>query len=430
MLPRRGRRWRFALWAAAALAALGVAGLVIVVDQLGRSSQEWSEADRTALRGLWIGSLGPLPADPSNRVADDPRAAALGRLIFFDPRFSADGSVSCATCHQPEKGFQDGLPLGVGLGVTARRTMPLAGASYSPWFFWDGRADSQWAQALGPLEQPLEQGGARVDLATLIGRHFRPEYEELFGPFPDLSDSERFPPGAGPFAGSEGHAAWDAMRPEDRETATRVLVNIGKAIAAYERLLVPGPSRFDAYVAALLAGDDEALPSLLTDDEVAGLRLFIGKGECTNCHNGPLLTNAAFHNVGAPAVDGDPGLGRATGVMLLLQSEFTCLGPYSDALPEECGELRFLVSGDERQVGAFKTPSLRNVAERAPYLHAGQLATLAAVLERYNDPPAATTGHSELHPLHLTVTELRQLEAFLRALSGPLATPAEWLEPP
>src|SRR5690606_15553813 len=105
---------------------------------------------------LSIKSLPPLPPDPSNRYGDDPRAAALGHQLFFDTRLSANGKVSCATCHDPGRDFQDGLPLAVGVGTNTRRTMPIAGTAYSPWMFWDGRKDSQWSQALGPLESPVE----------------------------------------------------------------------------------------------------------------------------------------------------------------------------------------------------------------------------------------------------------------------------------
>ncbi|HXF62453.1 MAG TPA: cytochrome-c peroxidase [Caldilineaceae bacterium] len=99
----------------------------------------WSEEEIATLRSLWLGSLPPLSPDPSNRYGDDPRAAALGQQLFFDTRLSSNGQVSCATCHVPALGFQDGKPLGEGVGQTSRRTMPLAGVAYSPWLFWDGR---------------------------------------------------------------------------------------------------------------------------------------------------------------------------------------------------------------------------------------------------------------------------------------------------
>jgi cytochrome c peroxidase len=376
---------------------------------------DWTPDEIATLRGLWLGSLPALPPDPSNRVADDPRAAAFGQQLFFDTRLSVNGTVACATCHQPARDFQDGRPLGQGVGTTTRRTMPLAGTAYSPWLFWDGRKDSQWAQALGPLESPAEHGGTRTQYAHIIAAHYRTDYEALFGPLPDLSDSARFPARAGPVTDPEARQAWEQMDPADREAITRIYANLGKAIAAYERTITPGRSRFDQYVNALLAGDTAGMRAALSPQEVAGLRLFIGKAQCINCHNGPLFTNNDFHNTGVPAAPGLPqDSGRAQGVRDALADEFNCLSRYSDAAPEECGELRFArvdTHGLERQ---FKVPSLRNVAERAPYMHAGQLASLADVLEHYNRAPGE---HSELTPLGLSRQELGQLEAFLRTLS-------------
>ena len=140
----------------------------------------WSTDQITALKGLWLGSLKPLPSDPSNAVADDPKAATLGHQLFFDSRFSANGAVSCASCHVPAKNFNDGLPLAHGVGTTARKTMTVAGTAYSPWLFWDGRKDSQWAQALGPMESPVEHGGTRTQYAHLIDEFYRTEYEAVF----------------------------------------------------------------------------------------------------------------------------------------------------------------------------------------------------------------------------------------------------------
>jgi cytochrome c peroxidase len=105
-----------------------------------------------------LAALEPLPSDPTNRVADDPRAAAPGERLLFDTRLSSNGLVACGPCHRPEHGFQDGMALAVGVGTTARRTMPIAGAARSPILFWDGRRDPLWAQALGPLESAVEHG--------------------------------------------------------------------------------------------------------------------------------------------------------------------------------------------------------------------------------------------------------------------------------
>jgi cytochrome c peroxidase len=404
---------------------LGIAALLLW------PRSEWNQDEITTLRGLWIGSLPALPPDPSNKVADDERAVALGQQLFFDTRLSVNGKVACASCHLPEQQFQDATPLGHGVGTTARRTMPIAGTAYSPWLFWDGRKDSQWAQALGPLESPVEHGGSRSQYAHLINEAYRNEYQALFGPLPELSDAARFPAAAGPVADATARAAWERMAPADRDTITRIYANIGKAIAAYERKIMPGPSRFDQYVDALLKGDTDGMHAALTENEVAGLRLFVGKGQCINCHNGPLFTNNDFHNTGVPAAPGLPeDTGRAKGVQQVLADEFNCLSTYSDAAPEDCGELRFARADDHALERQFKPPSLRDVAERAPYMHAGQFTSLHEVLEHYNRAPAAPAGHSELKPLGLSEQELAQLEAFLRSLSGPLDTPPQLLAPP
>jgi cytochrome c peroxidase len=138
---------------------------------------------------------------------------------------------------------------------------------------------------------------------------------------------------------------------------------------------------------------------------VAGLHLFIGKASCVNCHNGALLTDDHFHNTGVPSpkVSLPADSGRMTGVRQALAGEFNCTSRYSDAKPEDCQELRFAVTEGQELDRAYKTPSLRNVADRAPYMHAGQYASLAEVIAHYSNAPAAPFGHSELKPLGLSV---------------------------
>jgi cytochrome c peroxidase len=407
--------------------AIGVGTIVSVLwPEAG-----WSTETISALRGLWLGSLEPLNPDPSNAVADDPRATTLGHKLFFDSRFSSNGAVSCASCHVPGKNFNDGLPLAKGVGTTNRKTMTVVGTAYSPWLFWDGRKDSLWAQALGPLENPVEHGGTRAQYAQLIANYYRTEYEALFGPLPDLSDRTRFPVVAAPIDDPAAREAWEQMRPEDREAVTRIYVNMGKAIAAYERKLMPGPSRFDRYVEALLKDDVEAMQQALTPDEVAGARLFIGKAQCINCHNTPMFTDNSFHNTGVPAASDLPeDTGRAQGAPQVLQDEFNCLSQWSDAQLEECAELRFLVSSGDGLNGAFRPTTLRNIAEMAPYMHAGQFKSLREVLEHYNRAAPGPVGHTELKPLKLSEREMGQLEAFLRSLSGGISAPGDLLGPP
>ncbi|GJQ36901.1 MAG: methylamine utilization protein [Anaerolineaceae bacterium] len=385
----------------------------------------WSEDELSTLRGLWINSLPPLPADPSNQYANNPEAAAFGQELFFDTRFSSNGEVACATCHLPDQQFQDGTPLAHGVGTTTRRTMTIIGTAYSPWLFWDGRKDSQWAQALGPMESPVEHGGNRTLYAHLIAEHYADEYTALFGPLPDLST---LPLNAGPVADPEAAANWEAMSSQDKEAVTRIYVNMGKAIAAYERLLVPGESRFDQYVEAVMDNDYQSANQILASDEIAGLKLFIGEANCTNCHNGPLFTNNDFHNTGIPSAPGLPeDNGRAKGAQQVQADEFNCLSSYSDAQPEQCSELNFLVIDEHQQERQFKPPSLRNVSNRGPFMHAGQFATLVEVLNHYNTAPAAPAGHSELEPLNLTQKQIEQIIAFLKTLNSPINADPKWL---
>jgi cytochrome c peroxidase len=224
---------------------------------------------------------------------------------------------------------------------------------------------------------------------------------------------------------SAWRAAWTRISAVRQEDISRVYANIGKAIAAFERRIEPGVSRFDRYVGAELSGRPHTGESGFSRDEEAGLRLFVGKGSCVNCHNGALLTDNSFHNTGVPlpATALPPDSGRTAGVRQVLAGEFNCTSRYSDAKPEDCAELRFAVAEGAELVRAYKTPSLRNVAERAPYMHAGQLATLGEIVAHYSTAPAAPFGHSELRPLRLSTRERRQLEAFLRTLSGPLTVP-------
>jgi cytochrome c peroxidase len=412
------------------LTCLGIAAIVFVASALVAAgcaqrldakgsdpTDRWSEEELAVMASLQITQLAPPPADPSNRFEKLPATADLGKRLFFDRRFSRNQAVSCATCHDPGNQFQDGRPLAQGVGMTARRTMPVPGVGYSPWLFWDGRKDSLWAQALGPLEDPREHGGNRLHYAHLVQAHYRSEYEAIFGAMPDLAG---LPEEAGPMGSASEKAAWEAMDEDARQSVSRVFANMGKAIAAYQKTLNYGPSRVDRYVDGVLNGDQEAL-RVLSPQEKNGLRIFIGKGQCVTCHNGPLLTDQHFHNTGVPPRDPvSADRGRAAAVAKVQQDEFNCVGRYSDAKPELCEELRFMVTDDARLEGAFKTPGLRNVALRPPYMYAGQIASLADVVRHYMLAPQAAVGHNERKPLRLSEPELQDLVDFLGSLSGPI----------
>ncbi|BCZ81774.1 hypothetical protein PTKU64_54490 [Paraburkholderia terrae] len=305
--------------------------------------------------------------------------------------------------------------------------MPVAASAFSPFLFWDGRKDSQWAQALGPLEDGAEHGGNRVRYAQVVRTAYLHEYESLFGVMPDLHG---LPTDASPLGTPDEQRAWSRMTADQRDAVNRIFANLGKAIAAYERTVTYGESRFDQYVGAVRNGD-RAGEQVLSSQEVKGLHLFIGKGQCATCHNGPLLTDQAFHNTGiAPRDMAHLDHGRAPAAARVQADEFNCLGRYSDAAPQACQELSFMATDDPSMEGAFKTPSLRNVALRPPYMHAGQIATLDGVVAHYVRAPTAVAGQSELSqrgtshsgrmPIQMTDEEMQDVVAFLRALSGPI----------
>ena len=388
-------------------------------------ADSWSATEIGVLASLRLSQLPPAPPDPSNAVEGSPIAIEFGRQLFTDTRFSKNQAVSCESCHDAKRQFQDDLQVGRGVGIGSRRTMPIVGSGYGPWLFWDGRKDSLWAQALGPLEDAAEHGGNRALYAHLIQTHYRTAYEGIFGKMPDLT---RTPKDASPAGSPAEQAAWTNMGVNEQRDVSRVFSNMGKAIAVYEKTLSHSDSRFDSYVAKVVSGDYRG-HQLLSQQEVDGLRVFIGKGQCVTCHSGPLFTDQSFHNTGVPPRDpANLDYGRAGAVGKLQKDEFNCLGQFSDAKPAQCQELRFMVTGDRAMEGAFKTPSLRNVAVRPPYMHAGQFSSIEEVIAHYmKAPPAAVghtelahggTGHTERRPIRLSEQEVKDLALFLGSLSG------------
>ena len=436
---------------------LGISMAVAAGDAI-----DWSREELATINSLRLKNLPQLPESLGNPVADSEDAARLGQRFFFDESMSANGEVACATCHQPSMNFTDGLPRSQAIGESARKSTTLVGAAWSPWLYWDGRRDSLWAQALSPLEDASEHGGTRTLYAHKIREdaQLRRQYEAVFSPLPDLSDTARFPLSASPRGTTAEIDSWQAMAAADQKLVNHVFANIGRAIEAYERRLIPGVTAFDRYADALLEGDrlgddkrnDPALKNdasnddasdddtsndnagsadtFLTADQEAGLQLFIGKAQCIHCHNGPLFTNYEFHNTGLiPENQLPTDRGRIDGVLQLLDDPFNCLGDEAGVEKESCAELRFVKTQGIELVAAFKTPTLRNIVSVPPYMHTGEFDDLAAVLSHYN-VARPTLISDELEPLNLNATELEQLESFLHALSAPLDTPADWLRPP
>ncbi len=392
---------------------LAIAGAMAAPLASLRAEEGFSAAEREEIRQLSLASLTPLPPDSTNRFADLPAAAAFGATLFFEQRLSRDGNVACATCHRIERGFQDDLPLAMGLSQGNRRTMPLAGVGWNRWFFWDGRRDSLWAQALVPMEDPREQGLTRTAIVRIVAERFGDRYRHIFGPLPDLS---LLPRDAGPLGNATEQAAWQSMARADRMAVDEVFANIGKALAAFERTIVPEETRFDRFAGSLEEGISRP-DAQFTDQEAQGLKLFIGKAACTTCHSGALFSDGEFHNNGVPPADRlPPDVGRAQAIDQVRSDTFNCLGPHRDGPASACERGPPLPATGEGLEGAFKTPSLRKVASRPPYMHAGQLSTLEAVVEHYSAAPAAAIGTSAIQPLDLTTEEKAALVAFLRAL--------------
>jgi cytochrome c peroxidase len=375
---------------------------------------------------------GPWPTSDGNEFADDLQAARLGRALFFDTGLSANGEIACASCHVPAQYFSDGRRRAIGLSTLRRNTPSVIGAGAVPFLYWDGRKDSLWSQALSPLEAADEHGLTRMGVARRIWAHHRAAYERVFGPLPDLEDPHRYPEAARPIPEQPTHPhhrAWFAMDADDRRTVERIFVHTGKALEAYQRRLLPGPAPFDRFVSAVRAGDPSGGGHL---DETArrGLRAFLGPAGCVRCHSGPMFTDHEFHNLGLPPEIGispdDPG--RASGMARLLADEFRCGSPHD---PRDCQHLRFIDPAHPDLAGAFRTPSLRNVAATPPYMHTGQLATLESVIAFYRTLPGApAVGRRDptLLPLSRNIAT-EAMVAFLRSLTGPLPD-AEWLAPP
>lgn len=388
--------------------------------------------------------LTTVPADPTNRVADDPAAAHLGQQIFFDARFSGPiilendgvsgflgelgeaGKASCASCHDVASGGADSRskgPTSLGTGWTGRNAPSVLNAALSPWLFWDGRKDTLWAQALGPLESRVEHNVSRLAVVHLIFTLYRADYEAMFGSMPPLDDALRFPA-----AGRPGDSTYDSLATSDRDAVDSVFANVGKAIAAYERLLVDTSSPFDRF----LDGDATAM----SDAAVRGARLFVGRASCNECHSGPLLADDRFHNHGIPQAGTTvPRIdeGRARGVPDVIADPFNSQGTFSDDAAAGAVKLADLHS-TSADLGAFKTPTLRNVSQTAPYMHTGGFATLWDTVEWYRRA-AGTDGFvgtraAEAEVLRLSDTDVDDIVEFLLALDGEGIAPELVTAPP
>ena len=274
----------------------------------------------------------------------------LGKFLYFDGRLSNDGTISCASCHNPFHGFADPAPTSAGVGgkLGVRNSPTVINRLFSKEQFWDGRATDLEDQAHGPLINPVEMAMPNHDEVVKRVRNVRgyaPYFTAAFG--------------------------------DDKVTMPR----IAEAIATYERTVVAGNSPVDRYS----AGDKGAMSAAA----VRGLDLFNGKGNCKTCHAGFNFADEQYHNLGVGMEKPEPDLGR------------------------------YALTKVDAERGAFKTPTLRNVAETAPYMHDGSEATLKAVVEFYDRGGVANRWLSkEIKPLNLTPREIDDLVVFLLALTG------------
>ena len=400
------------LLAAAVAAAVGPPASEQVAETIQLSSEQVRR-----VRGM--GWPGPPPADPTNSWADSDAAAALGQALFFDRGLSSTGTVSCATCHRPERAFSDGLRVAVGVGNGPRRTMTVLDSAHQSWLGWDGRADTLWSQALQPIERDIEMGSNRRSALLRVATDplLRQRWQSAFG------ESPLAPEGA------------------SSEQIDAAFAKLGKAIASYERRLVTGPSSFDRWVAQWT--QQGAPPRVSADENMSasalrGLALFTGRAGCWQCHGGPMLSDGEFHALGAPGrpergggVSSDSG--RYGGVDILKSSAFTSAGPHSDAPDGARAKLvRSLVRVPD-QFGAMRTPSLRHAAIGGPYFHEGQFDSLEDVVRFYSTLEGAQSldHHQEqvLSRLDLSAAESADLVAFLRSAAGS-SPPETWTRDP
>jgi cytochrome c peroxidase len=294
------------------------------------------------------GQLPPVPIPPDNPQTD--AKVRLGAQLYFDPRLSADNTISCATCHDPDKAWanHDATDTGIKGQVGGRNSGTVLDAAYMRFQFWDGRAGSLEEQALGPIHNPIEMGETLENVVRKLNAipGYRRAFQEVFGT--DVTTD-----------------------------------GIAKAIAAFERTIISGPSPYDRY----LMGDNDAM----SPAAVRGMNLFSGKAHCTPCHSGAAFSDQSFHNLGVGMNRPDPDLGR---------------------------EAHTKKAADR---GKFKTPGLRNIALTYPYLHDGSEKTLRAVVDLYNRGGVPNPDLDPLMlPLHLTDREKQDLVAFLESLTGTL----------
>ena len=373
-----------------ACAAL-LAGAAILLTGAATAPTAFDD-DETAL----IVSHGPWPvktdADPSNRVSGKPAAIAYGKTLFESDDLSVDRQRSCATCHQKNLAFADGIMRGIGLARVDRNTPALFNMRLNRWFGWDGKSDSLWAQSIAPILDARELGMTPTTLKTRLAttQTLSDGYRQIFGAAPAAHEAET------------------------------VMVNVAKSLAAFQETIVSGKSSFDMFRDGLAAEDPAGIAGY-PEAAKRGLKLFVGKGRCDLCHFGANFTNGEFHDIGLPHFP-EPGRvdkGRYGGIQQLRKSRFNLLGPFNDDKLRATAGFTRHVRLTPKNWGEFRVPSLRNAARTAPYMHDGSKATLEDVVDHYSEIPEDRPhqdGEKLLRPLNLTDAEKADLVAFLKTL--------------
>ncbi len=356
-----------------------------------------AEVARILRHGPWPVEM---PPDPSNRVSGRLAAIDFGRSLFFEPRLSGNGLASCASCHVPSLNFIDGRVRGEGRGRLDRNTPTLINVRLNHWFGWDGAADSLWSQSVRPLmdKREMDAGSSHVGALLRGDAVLAARYAGVFGSRPSTDDD-------------------------------LVMADVGKALAAFQETLVSGRTPFDDFRDALARGDHSAAGPYPAAAQ-RGLRIFVGKGNCSVCHFGPNFTNGEFADIGIPffAAPGRVDPGRHGGIRKLRESRANLLGEFSDDASRASAAGTRHVRLEHRNWGEFRVPSLRNVAQTAPYMHNGHFATLHDVVRYYStldEDRLHIDGEKILRPLGLSASEIDDLVAFLGTLSPVAPTPSK-----
>lgn len=405
---------------------------------------EFSEEEFDIIKTL--GPLGPVPANPTNKYADNVNVAALGQKLFFEKSYAnrltiadpglgvpvltgtaADaGKIACASCHDVNNYYTDtrSHPNSTSLGVTwTRRNAPtLVNVAYYEWMSWGGKEDSLWYQGANGCESAVNFGGNRLQYAHMLFQKYRADYDALFPvPLdpaldPAAPDAARFPATGKPKGAGAADGPWEMMTAGDRDIINTIMANIGKAIEAYERQLVSRNAPIDKYIAGEY--------TVLSPAAKRGLRLFIGKAACVDCHSGPTLSDNKFHNTGVPQLGVNLPLvdnGRFDDLSATLTNAFNGQGKYSDDPTRGAAKLNGMMVTDDLK-GLFRTGMLRQIASTGPYMHTGSLLTLEDVVRFYNwgggNANFSGVKSPAMVPLLLSDEEIADIVAFLRTLTG------------